>query len=196
MTRKQVADQQFDDFQQAADNEITSLLVELADGVAWEDFNHIPINRFRTMRDLAVLDLLFDYPDENVAVRLKVESVDELQAMRESDDYANVVECVRGARVSASERKTFQDHLADQGHQHRLFRRLKHLATQSTDLKVSERALATLTDRIAPQARKGDGPTIIMIQSSAIGEIGDLEERLIESGALKRIGPALTEDGG
>lgn len=70
----------------------------------------IPINRFKNLRLLAILDLLYEYSDpEIIALTPDFTSTSQLSSYRDDPHYETMTEAVKGAVEKAREVRTVED---------------------------------------------------------------------------------------
>lgn len=162
------------------DRDIRNLFREVAQYVRYQDFDHLPVDRFRELSDLVVMDLWTDKTEGQKAAKVHFDE-EELEILRISPDYEGLKFAYRQAFDRLKEPKNLQDHLTDPIIQDKVARATIRTAIHHKDGRVRVKALEQINDRVMPRITKGGDTKIIMIRREDLELIRDTEKQLLEA---------------
>lgn len=169
----------------AEDAAIRSIFQELAYEVGYENWRHIPVEKFKRFRRLATFDLFSEETDEKKAKWLAVPQPD-LSKMRRQKIYKELHAAVQEAFTRVVTPQSFKDHIANLKNQDSLFRATRRVAIFAKDPKHSTKAQDVLVERVAPRALPGQQAVVVQIQADYAKLISDTlsQMKTLEAGVV------------
>lgn len=175
-------------FERTSEEELALLFTGLAFSVSYLDFDgKIAANRFKTFVNLAIYDLYWDFPDEQVAGWLNEEKAD-LPKYRRTPDYKAVKFQVEEAFEKMKALETYKEMATGAGAQRRTFFSASKML-HSKDPRAASKAMSILTDRQAAPLHQTQqtGGIVVLVSNEAQAQLiatGLAEKKLLEGDAV------------
>jgi hypothetical protein len=162
------------------DRELRDLFREIAQYVRYQDFDHLPVERFQQLSDLVVSDLWTDRTEGQKAAKIGF-TEDELPILRATPEYEGIKFAYREAFDRLKEPQRLEDHMSDMIIQDRVARATIRTALHHKDGRVRIKAMEQINDRAMPRITKGGDTKIVMIRSEDLHLLQETERQLLEA---------------
>lgn len=162
------------------DRDLRNLFREVAQYVRYQDFDHLPIERFQRLSDLVVMDLWTEKTEGQKAAKIGF-TEEELPILRSTPDYEGLKFAYRQAFDRLKEPQRLEDHMADPIIQDKVARATIRTAIHHKDGRVRIKAMEQINDRAMPRITKGGDTKIVMIRSEDLHLLQETEKQLLEA---------------